>query len=873
MMAPIKLKTKEAEQVLETDVVLQATTAEPTAPGDQSSTPTALKPTPATKKTKRKTTRKPTKPTPKATLEDEIPELMPVTTQKSQETTAATSSQQLVQRSQPHPKTPPASSQKDQVVSTGTPQYEALDPLGSIFHSPDPKDMSLSTPTPSPIILPQSIIPLLHAVDIAQTKTSSSQSPITESIPLQVTGSDAYSSAIPATIEEVTPPELQVTLGGSSSGAATTTDGSTDLQLDSCFLSKTPLKAISSIASMKVTSEYVLPIGTLQRLTSAEERSPQYQEQGASMDDFWDSLPKSHFDTTTAGGDSDDPSHVGDDSRYQELTNRVEKIEGSVAEIKEMVQEMLKAQKAQTTAAPAQASAPQAFAANELWSIFQPMLEQQQQMAAKKHALQMQMLTNMVESRFKDTQADIKAIKASIQQNAQSEKGPSTIFFMDTPLADNAKKGEKIKLKKKGIEDGLYVEPEKPKTADTTAVTKTAASSQTAATSSTHTHPTHTTLPQNTTTTVPPPPVSTTQKSSSSKPKTTKPSSPPAKRQKTIDVITSVVMTTGVETPVVSTSVSQPLITSQSTAIITPAQKQKTTTDTSVVVMTTAVETPVVSTVVSQPSITALSSPISQPRLFSKKRKPITATEGIHDPNAAKYPLELEAIKNEMRQFYTEEDSTKRRFSSLIGFMPLEDMSDYLKIKARQAKVKAKFDSEKESLSEEAIAKRLEFYLTKVKQIEEFAQELEKEKADQKKELREQLLAYIMKEKFYPAEEQQFKEWPLVALKHEAERIQKIKNDPTKKKNAPNWSKYKKLIADLTAEYKRKKKELVEAKMDTAEAISKWSRQQTDEAYERLKNRKIVESRAAQKREQMLKLEQHMDNLKTVLKQQTILLL
>ena len=159
------------------------------------------------------------------------------------------------------------------------------------------------------------------------------------------------------------------------------------------------------------------------------------------MDDFWDSVPKSHIGTTTTGGDSDDPTNVGDDSKYQELTERVDKIEGSVAEIKEMVQEILKAQKAQTTAAPAQASAPQAFAANELWNIFQPMLEQQQQMADKKHALQVKMLTNMVESRFKDTQADIKAIKASIQKTAQSEKGPSTIFFMDTPLADNAKKG------------------------------------------------------------------------------------------------------------------------------------------------------------------------------------------------------------------------------------------------------------------------------------------------------------------------------------------------------------------------------------------------------------------------------------------------
>ncbi|MFS7918394.1 hypothetical protein Hanom_Chr03g00200501 [Helianthus anomalus] len=310
-----------------------------------------------------------------------------------------------------------------------------------------------------------------------------------------------------------------------------------------------------------------------------------------------------------------------------------------------------------------------------------------------------------------------------------------------------------------------------------------------------------------------------------------------------------------VEAPIVSTIVSQPLITTQTSAIISPAQKQKTSTDTSVVEMTTAIERPVVSTVVSQPSTTALSFIISQPKLFSRKRKSITANEGIHDPNAAKYPLELEAIKNEMRQFFTEEGPTKRRFSSLIGYMAPKDINDYLKIKAGQAKIKAKVDNKSESLSEEGIAKRLEFYHTKVKQIEEFAQELDKEKADQKRKSREQYLAYIMKEKFYPTEEQQFKEWPLVALKHEAERIQRIKNDPTKKKNAPNWSKYKRLIANLTAEYKGKKKELVDAKMDTAEAMSKWSRQQTDEAYERLKKRKITISDASKKREQMMKLE------------------
>ena len=134
-------------------------------------------------------------------------------------------------------------------------------------------------------------MPLLHAVDMAQTQTSSSLSPITESIPPQVTGSDVHASANPATAEEVTPPELQVTLGGSSSGAATTTDGSTDLQLDSCYITKTPLKAISSMTTSVTTSELILTTSTIKGLSSAEERSPQYQEQGASMADFWDSVP------------------------------------------------------------------------------------------------------------------------------------------------------------------------------------------------------------------------------------------------------------------------------------------------------------------------------------------------------------------------------------------------------------------------------------------------------------------------------------------------------------------------------------------------------------------------------------------------------
>ena len=58
------------------------------------------------------------------------------------------------------------------------------------------------------------------------------------------------------------------------------------------------------------------------------------------------------------------------------------------------------------------------------------------------------------------------------------------------------------------------------------------------------------------------------------------------------------------------------------------------------------------------------------------------------------------------------------------------------------------------------------------------------------------------------------------------------------KRSAPNWRKYKKAIDDLTLEYKRKKQELVDAKVAPAKAIAKWTRQYTDEAYERLRKRR-----------------------------------
>ncbi|XP_035842054.1 uncharacterized protein LOC110923978 [Helianthus annuus] len=161
--------------------------------------------------------------------------------------------------------------------------------------------------------------------------------------------------------------------------------------------------------------------------------------------------------------------------------------------------------------------------------------------------------------------------------------------------------------------------------------------------------------------------------------------------------------------------------------------------------------------------------------------------------------MELEDVKNEMRQFYTEDDPSTRRFPSLMGFIVPESVDEYLDLKARQAKKRAKIKCEGQS--DEAIAEKLEFLLTKVKQMGDYAQDLDKEKKEKRNKLRK--------------------------------------------------------------EYLEKKQELIDAKVDTAEAIAKWTKQYTDEAYERLKKRRITVSNTP-KNPDYKKLEQQIDALKSL---------
>ena len=306
-----KTQTKRAK----TTTVVQTSIVEPTAPGDHGTTSSAVKPTPATSKRKRPSTKTPTKPK-RGLLEDEIPEENPVATQKQQETTVVTSSQQLdISQSE---QTPHESSQKNHVVSQRETHHEAYESLDYMLISPSPGAISLFTPPPSPSYVLPTMKPLFEAIDKTQDIPSSSPSPINESTHQQVTGTEENQLANPRT-EEVTPLEFNVTLGEFSSEAATTDVETIVSQQDSGYIAKTSLKATTDEAAI---------------VTVKSVGSPQNQDKGASGSFSMDSPPRTEPVATTTVRNSDDPINLGDGLKYQELRDRVHSIEISIADIK-----------------------------------------------------------------------------------------------------------------------------------------------------------------------------------------------------------------------------------------------------------------------------------------------------------------------------------------------------------------------------------------------------------------------------------------------------------------------------------------------------------------------------------------------------------
>ncbi|MFS7947401.1 hypothetical protein Hanom_Chr06g00547851 [Helianthus anomalus] len=200
-----------------------------------------------------------------------------------------------------------------------------------MLKSLSPRAMSLSTPIPSSPLRP-TLIPLFEAID-TQTISNPSHQHITESITSTIVVSEPVQIAIPQTVEEATPLEFHEILEGISSGAAITNVESIDLHLDSSFISKTPLKATTAVAT---------------KVSTAVEGSPQNQDKGASANDDLESTPITKADTTTSGGNSGDPIKLGDELKFRELTMRMTSFENIIGEMKDMLKQVLEASKSQS---------------------------------------------------------------------------------------------------------------------------------------------------------------------------------------------------------------------------------------------------------------------------------------------------------------------------------------------------------------------------------------------------------------------------------------------------------------------------------------------------------------------------------------------
>ncbi|MFS7906118.1 hypothetical protein Hanom_Chr01g00055561 [Helianthus anomalus] len=88
---------------------------------------------------------------------------------------------------------------------------------------------------------------------------------------------------------------------------------------------------------------------------------------------------------------------------------------------------------------------------------------------------------------------------------------------------------------------------------------------------------------------------------------------------------------------------------------------------------------------------------------------------------------------------------------SLHGFRSPKNLDEYLKLKAKQAKLQAKYEGQGENDS--SISSRMQLLLSKVKKLEDYARDLSKEmsnlppNADLQKEMGKDLLELIMRYK------------------------------------------------------------------------------------------------------------------------------
>ena len=174
------------------------------------------------------------------------------------------------------------------------------------------------------------------------------------------------------------------------------------------------------MSTKESTGEFKLTTSEITKVTTDAEGSPQNQEQGASANENLEIAPLSKADTTTSGGNSDDPIKLGDGIKYQDLTDRISNLETTVADMKDQLKQLVDAFKIQTS---------HQQLCQELRNSVQPILAAPRELAEIQLNSHMKLIRVMVEARYKDTQADIKGIKECIAKLTGTT--PAPVFEKD----------------------------------------------------------------------------------------------------------------------------------------------------------------------------------------------------------------------------------------------------------------------------------------------------------------------------------------------------------------------------------------------------------------------------------------------------------
>ncbi|MFS7919215.1 hypothetical protein Hanom_Chr03g00210151 [Helianthus anomalus] len=140
-------------------------------------------------------------------------------------------------------------------------------------------------------------------------------------------------------------------------------------------------------------------------------------------------------------------------------------------------------------------------------------------------------------------------------------------------------------------------------------------------------------------------------------------------------------------------------------------------------------------------------------------------------PAGVQYPLELAAVREEIKSFYHEDDPAKRSLPSIKGYPRPKNIDEYLKIKAMQAEDISKRNTQ--GKSDKEISRYYQYLLTQVSSLERFAKNVSQQISERAAEnLKKDYIESIMFYKRYKGERHMYKEWTIPELEVEAARIQ-----------------------------------------------------------------------------------------------------